>query len=255
MTGNVRNGCAFDFDGATVLVTGGTSGIGHAIATAFADAGAAVTITGTRPDPAAYTDDAVDLSPFAYSQVDTRDGEALDSLAAGFDVLDVLVNNAGSAHPGGDEWTPDGFAASLSVNLAGAMRLSVGCHAALATSSMPGGASVVNVVSMSAFRAKPVVVGYGSAKAGLLALTQNMALRWMSDGIRVNAIAPGLILTRQTAPLSLLPEMEEAEMARVPSGRMGTAEECAAAALFLCTAASSYTTGTYLAVDGGYLAF
>lgn len=253
MTGQAKNSCSFDFTDATVLVTGGTSGIGYAIATFFADAGAAVTVTGTRPDPAAYDD--ADLAPFAYRQVDTRDGDALDSLAAGFDVLDVLVNNAGTPLPGGDEWTPAGFTASLDVNLAGAMRLSVGCHDALAASSMPGGASVVNVVSMSAFRAKPFVLGYASAKAGLLALTENLALQWISDGIRVNAIAPGLIRTRQTAPLAMMPELEEAEMARVPAGRMGTAEECAAAALFLCTEASSYTTGTHLAVDGGYLLF
>lgn len=254
MTEPVRNSCSFDFAGATVLVTGGSSGIGHAIATAFADAGAAVTITGTRVDPAAYGDD-VDLSRFAYTQLDVRDGESLDALAAGFDVLDVLVNNAGTAGPGGDEWTPAGFAASLDVNLAGAMRLSVAAHPALAASTMAGGASVVNVVSMSAFRAKPVVLGYASAKAGLLVLTMNLALQWMPDGIRVNAIAPGLIHTRQTAPLSLMPELERIEMARVPSDRMGTAEECAGAALFLCSAESSYTTGTYLAVDGGYLAF
>jgi len=252
---SITNRCSFDFTGATVLVTGGTSGIGHATASAFADAGAAVTITGTRAGPEAYADDAVDLTRFAYAQVDTRDGDALDALAAGFDVLDVLVNNAGAVAPGGDEWTPDGFGASLAVNLEGAMRLSVACHGALQASSMPGGASVVNVVSMSAFRAKPIVVGYASAKAGLLALTQNLALQWMPDGIRVNAIAPGMIRTRQTAPLATLPELEAVEMARVPSDRMGTAEECAAAALFLCTAASAYTTGAFLAVDGGYLAF
>lgn len=239
-----------------MLVTGGTSGIGHAIAGAFAGAGAEVRITGTRSGPEAYVEDGVDLARFTYAQLDARDGEAIDALAAGLDRLDVLVNNAGASMPFGvDEWTPDGFATSLDVNLKAAQRLSVRCHQALKASELAGGASVVNVVSMAAFRAKPLVLGYASAKAGLVALTQNLALQWINDGIRVNAIAPGLIQTRMTAPMSLFPEVEAAEMARVPSPRQGTSEECAAAALFLCTASSGYTTGTSLAVDGGYLAF
>ena len=249
-----RNRCTFDFSGARVLVTGGTSGIGYAIATAFADANAEVTITGTRPQPADYAD--ADLTRFVYVQVDVCDPDAVDRLAAAFDVCDVLVNNAGQSLPSGvDEWTPEGFALSLDVNLKGAMRLSVGLHGALKASTMAGGASVVNMVSMTAFRAKPMVLGYSSAKAGLMALTQNLALAWLDDGIRVNAVAPGVILTPMTAPLEMLPELDAAEMGRVPFPRKGTPEECAAATLFLATEASSYTTGTVLAVDGGYLAF
>jgi NAD(P)-dependent dehydrogenase (short-subunit alcohol dehydrogenase family) len=250
------NQCTFDFAGARVLVTGGTSGIGYAVAAAFAHAGADVTITGTRANPEAYAEPDLDLAGFTYRQLHAGDSAAIDTLAASFERLDVLVNNAGASMPFGvDEWTPEGFATSLDVNLKAAQRLSVGCHPALVNSELVGGASVVNVVSMAAFRAKPLVLGYSSAKAGLVALTQNLALQWMADGIRVNAIAPGLIRTRMTEPMSLFPEIEAAEMARVPSPRQGKPEECAAAALFLCTAASAYTTGISLAVDGGYLAF
>jgi NAD(P)-dependent dehydrogenase (short-subunit alcohol dehydrogenase family) len=167
----------------------------------------------------------------------------------------VLVNNAGQSLPFGvDEWTPDGFALSLDVNLKSAMRLSVGCHSALKASTMAGGACVINLISMTAFRAKPLVLGYSSAKAGVHLLTQNLAVQWVGDGIRVNALAPGLIDTRMTAPMALFPELQEAELAQVPAGRMGTPEECAGAALFLATESSSYTTGAVLAVDGGYLA-
>ena len=251
------NSVSFNFTDAIVLVTGGTSGIGYAIATGFADAGAIVTITGTRSGPSDYANDGVDLTRFEYRQVDTRDTTKIDELAASFSVLDILVNNAGASFPAGDEWTMEGFAGSLDVNMMGAIRLTLGSHAALAASTMSGGASVVNIVSMSAFRGVPSVPGYSASKAALVAMTRNIALKWMGDGIRINCVAPGLIATRMTSALEL-PELEAIkarEIARVPQGRMGTAEETAAAALFLSTDVSSYTNGTYFAVDGGYLAF
>lgn len=248
----MANDCRFDFSGAAVLVTGGTSGIGHAIAHAFADAGASVTVTGTRAAASEYTSA---LDRFAYRRLDTRDSAAIESLAAEFTILDVLVNNAGANFAGGlDEWDPDGFSAALELNVEGAMRLTTRCHGALAASRMAGGASVVNIVSMTAFRSTTIVPGYSAAKAALLALTRNLAVRWVDDGIRVNAVAPGLIATPMTAPMADWPEMLALEMGKVAIKRMGTAEEVAAAVLFLSCAASSYTTGSVLAVDGGYLA-
>ena len=119
---------------------------------------------------------------------------------------------------------------------------------------MDGGASVVNVVSMTAFRSTTIVPGYSAAKAALLALTRNLAVHWVRDGIRVNAVAPGLIDTPMTAPMQGLPELLEAEVSKAAMRRMGTPEEVAAAVLFLCSAASAFTTGAAFAVDGGYLA-
>jgi NAD(P)-dependent dehydrogenase (short-subunit alcohol dehydrogenase family) len=250
----VTNRCTFDFSGTSVLVTGGTSGIGHVIASAFATAGAAVTITGTRETADDYGSD-IDLAPFAYRQLEMRDHSAVDALAASLDRLDVLVNNAGANFPDGrDEWEPDAFAAALDLNVAGAMRLTVGARAALATSAMTGGASVVNVVSMTAFRSTTIVPGYSAAKAALLALTRNLAVHWARDGIRVNAVAPGLIDTPMTAPMKGFPELLDAEVGRGVMGRMGTPAEVAAAVCFLCCEHSAFTTGSVLAVDGGYLA-
>lgn len=248
----MSNGITFDFGGTSVLVTGGTSGIGYAIARAFADAGASVAVTGTRSSATEYD---TDLSMFAFHQLEMRDGDAVDALAAGLGTLDVLVNNAGANFPDGlDEWSPEGFQASLAMNVEGAQRLSVRSRDALAKSSMAGGASVVNIISMMTYRATTIVPGYSSSKAALLALTRNLALQWVNDGIRVNAVAPGLIDTPMTAPMKPFPEMLDGELAKQMMRRMGTPEEVAAAVLFLSSSASSFTTGTALAVDGGYLA-
>jgi 3-oxoacyl-[acyl-carrier protein] reductase len=247
------NSIAFDFTGTAVLVTGGTSGIGLAAASAFAAAGAAVTVTGTRDSVADYDDD---LAAFTYRQLQIRDHDAVDALAAEFTSLDVLVNNAGANFPDGlDEWDPDGFSAALDLNVEGAQRLTVRSRAALVSSDMAGGASVVNIVSMTAFRSTTIVPGYSSAKAALLALTRNLAVHWVGDGIRVNAVAPGLIDTRMTAPMKDWPEMLAIEVGRAPMNRMGTPEEVAAAVLFLSSDISAFTTGSVLAVDGAYLAF
>jgi 3-oxoacyl-[acyl-carrier protein] reductase len=249
----VSNGITFDFAGSSVLVTGGTSGIGHAVATSFADAGASVTVTGTRAGPGDYDD--VDLTAFTYRQLEMRDTAAIDALAGRFDSLDVLVNNAGANFPDGlDEWSPEGFAASLAMNVGGAQRLTLGCHDALAASAMVGGASVVNVVSMTSYRSTTIVPGYSSSKAALLALTRNLAAHWVDDGIRVNAVAPGLIDTAMTAPMKDMPEVLEPELAKQMMRRMGTPEEVAAAVLFLSCSASTFTTGASFEVDGGWLA-
>lgn len=250
---------SFDFTGARVLVTGGTSGIGHAVATAFADAGAEVIVTGTHADAGEYD---VDLGPFSFRQLDVANPDSVDALvgsladpSSGIGALDVLVNNAGANLPGGlDEWTPEGFAAAIELNLVGPQRLTTGLRRLLFASEHPGGASVVNLASMTAFRSTDIVPGYGSAKAAVVTLTANLARRWATRGVRVNAIAPGLIDTPMTAPMAAFPEIMDAELARIPMGRTGTPDEIADAALFLSSAAATYITGTTLAVDGGYLA-
>ncbi len=244
------NHAQFEFSGVTALVTGGTSGIGHAIARAFAAAGATVHITGTRADPGAYD---TDLSELTYHQLQMTDAPAVDALGRSFPALDVLVNNAGANFPGGrDEWIPDAFEDALTINLSSHFRLTMACRDALLASEMEGGASVVNMVSMSALRAVPIVPGYGSAKAGLLQLTRNLAVLWATKGIRVNAIAPGVIATPMTAPMNDIPALLDEQLAHIPMGRFGTVDEIAAIALFLCTRAASYMTGQAVVADGGY---
>lgn len=239
---------SFDFTGTTALITGGTSGIGHATATLFRDAGAEVTVTGTKAAAADYD---TDLSGMAYRQLLITDTDSVDALSQGFDRLDVLVNNAGANFPGGlDESKPDGFDASVAVNLTGPYRLTVGLYRALKASTAQGGASVVNLASMSALRAVPLVPGYGAAKAGIVCITRNLAVKWADKGIRVNAVAPGAIDTPMTAPMQFAPELVEAELAHIPLRRFGSVGEIAPAIAFLCTEQSAYTSGTVLVVDG-----
>jgi 3-oxoacyl-[acyl-carrier protein] reductase len=239
---------SFDFSGTAALITGGTSGIGHATATLFRDAGAEVTITGTKP---AATDYDTDLSGMAYHQLQITDPKSVDALAQTFTRLDVLVNNAGANFPGGlDESKPDGFDASVALNLTGPYRLTVGLYKALKASTAPGGASVVNLASMSALRAVPLVPGYGAAKAGIVCITRNLAVKWASKGIRVNAVAPGAIDTPMTAPMHLAAELVDSELAHIPLRRFGSVGEIAPTVAFLCTEQSSYTNGALFVVDG-----
>ncbi len=246
----MSNETSFDFSGSRVLVTGGSRGIGAAIARDFTAAGADVVITGTRASASEYGGD---LSAYEYRQLELTDKKAVDALAASFERLDVLVNNAGANFPGGKhEAAPDVFEESVAINLFGGYRLAVGCKDKLAASSLEGGGSVINMASMGAFFAVPIVPGYAAAKAATVQMTKNLAATWAGEGVRVNAVAPGLIESNMTAMMKGVEMFEKPFIDRTPMARWGTPEDIAPVVLFLASSAAQFITGQTVLVDGGF---
>lgn len=227
-----------------VLVTGGSQGIGLAIAQRFREEGAEVIITGTRESVSKYDDD---LAGFAYHQVAMEVPGDRAKLAAAVGDIDVLVNNAGGARAG--EYDLANFALTLEVNLVAVMDLCTRFHPALAAR----GGSIVNIGSVASFLALRDAPAYNAAKAGVLGLTRALADKWSRDGVRVNMIAPGFIETRITAPNRADPKAEKKIFNVIPMHRWGKPAEIAGAALFLASSDASYITGTSILIDGGLL--
>ena len=163
------------------------------------------------------------------------------------------MNNAGANLPGGrSEYDPDVFEESVRINLFGAFRLATACREKLAASELDGGSSVINLASMASYFGIGIVPGYGAAKAGIVQMTKTLAVAWATDGIRVNAVAPGLIKSRMTAPMETHDALAKPHLQRTPMARWGTPEDIAGPVLFLASPAARFITGQTLPVDGGY---
>lgn len=231
------------FAGKQVLVVGASrAGIGAAIARAFQDAGAEVAITGVEAAPAPE-----DRDRFAYHQIDVTDAAAVTALAARIPRLDILINGA-AITARGEEMAPAFFAKVVDVNLCGTFRMAEAFHPHLAAQ----GGSLINIASMYAQFGSPKNPAYGASKAAVPQLTKSLAIAWAPDNIRVNAIAPGFIVTEQSARSRTDPSHVANVSARTPLGRWGQPEDIAGTALFLASDQAAFITGACIPVDGGY---
>lgn len=228
----------------TVVVTGGTSGIGRGIALAFVEAGADVHATGATAEEVALAE--TEAPGPSYCALDVRDTAAVAEYARRFLSVAALVNCAG-VNWRAAEFTPEGFEAVVDINLVGSMRSATAFRTALA------GGAILNVASMFAFFGAAHAPAYAASKGGVAQLTKSLAIAYAAEGIRVNALAPGWIETAMTAVPRANAERNAELMKRTPMGRWGTPDDLTGPALFLCSPLAAFVTGVVLPVDGGYL--
>jgi 2-dehydro-3-deoxy-D-gluconate 5-dehydrogenase len=247
---------SFSLDGLTALVTGASRGIGAAIATALASAGADVACHGNDNAPDQTCDQVRALGrralPLRGDLADRQTPAALiDGVVAGLGALDILINNAGTIRRGpAADTAADDWDLVVDVNLSSVFRM---CQLAGRHMLARGRGKIVNIASLLSFQGGLSVPAYAAAKGGVAQLTKALANEWASRGVNVNAIAPGYIRTDNTRQLQQDPHRSRQILERIPAGRWGEPEDLAGAAVFLCARASDFIHGHILVVDGGWL--
>jgi len=239
-----------------VLVTGGSKGIGRAIALALAEEGADVALAARSPEPLEKTAREIEERGRRALAVptDVTDPEQcralVERVTGELGGLDVLVNNAGAAPflSTFESARLEGWEKYFRITFTGAVYCT---HAAADALLGREGASVINVASVAAFIASPGLTYYAAAKAALVSFTRTLALEWAPHGVRVNAIAPGFVETDMNVAARQDPSFHESIRSQIPLGRWGTAEDVAGVARFLASDAAAWMTGSVVVIDGG----
>jgi 2-deoxy-D-gluconate 3-dehydrogenase len=242
----------FDLKGKAALVTGGNGGIGLGMARGLAQAGARVAIAGR--DKAKNASAAREIDAIAL-EGDLKDEKAVrrmvDQAAERLGRLDILVNNAGiNIRKQPQEYTMAEWREVLDTNLTSAFAAS---HAAYPHLRRAGAGKIVNIGSMMSIFGASFTTPYAASKGGIVQMTRALACAWAKDRIQVNAVLPGWIDTALTRRARQdVAGLHERVLARTPAGRWGEPQDLAGIAVFLCSAASDFVTGTAIPVDGGY---
>lgn len=238
---------SFDYSNKRVLVTGGVSGIGRAISLAYLAAGARVIACGiTEQELAAARSDPA-LAGSTVVALDVTDKKAVDSLVGGLESLDVVVTSAGIIRRD-TEHDPEVFDQVIDVNLSGSMRVASAARPLLATSK----GSIVMIGSVMSYFGGPRQPAYSASKGAIRNLTMSLACAYAADGIRVNAVAPGWVVTDLSKGARENPERNAMILARTPMARWAEPSEIADPVLFLTSNAARFMTGTVMLVDGGF---
>ncbi len=237
---------ALDFSGRCVLVTGGTRGLGRGIAQRFVEAGARVVVCGRRPP-----EDGTAVGDFIAADVRDPDSVAalFGAIADRYGRLDVLVNNAGGSPPADSATASARFSnAIIGLNLVAPLLCSQAAYAAMHTQD--GGGSIVNITSVSGIRPSPTTAAYGAAKAGLINLSETLAVEF-APNVRVNCVTAGLIITEQSHLFYGDADGIAAVGRTVPLGHMAEPHEIADVVLFLASPLARYVSGANIVVHGG----
>lgn len=239
-----------DFNGKTVLVVGGSSGIGNGMAQRFRTHGAHVHVTGTKASIADYAGiSGTDLDGLTYAQLDVTDPDNIDRFQPKFENLDILILSQGYVQYRRAEFERAGWDRVIEINLNSVMNCARRFKPML--SSAKG--SLIIISSIMGFRSSVGNPAYAASKAGAVSLTMTLGEAWASEGIRVNGIAPGIVETKLTTATTENPQRREATLSTIPLRRFGTPDDIAGAALFLASPLASYMVGQTLTVDGGIL--
>ena len=233
---------SFSVAGKSVLISGGTGGIGGAFARAFLGHGAQVIVADIKPPAEPHPG-------IRYEILDVRDGAAIDALAQRTEALDVVIHCAGKLVRW-EEYDPEVFMDIINIHLVGNLRLANAFRPHLKASQ----GCLINIASMYSYFGAPQIPAYAAAKTAVVSLTKSLAISFAGDGIRVNAIAPGWIKTEISRHGRENPEFNAKVVARLPGGEWAEPEDLAGTAVFLASPAAKLITGVTIPVDGGYTA-